>query len=214
MSDYIPKLGARTRVRGTVYELKPSPSDSALPLSTVLTAELRELEVEQAEHEHQEEASKQKKVMEEQKKRDWRVEQECSKAAFTGAIKTKKLEELCDIAAALQLLETGLKAEKNPQYEGLFNPTHSRKHCLDNSDSTAELPQDTIPPPNPVHELFGYQPQPAHQPLMSRNEHIPEFPPPGYAPLHYPMQHPALQPHPLHILHPHFAPASHDNADL
>ncbi|KAG1738915.1 uncharacterized protein EDB91DRAFT_1249090 [Suillus paluster] len=35
--DYIPKLGARTRVRGAAYELKPSPSDSALPLSTVLT---------------------------------------------------------------------------------------------------------------------------------------------------------------------------------
>ncbi|KAG1739957.1 uncharacterized protein EDB91DRAFT_1248716 [Suillus paluster] len=35
--DYILKLGAHTRVRGTVYELKPSPSDSALPLSTVLT---------------------------------------------------------------------------------------------------------------------------------------------------------------------------------
>ncbi|KAG1735069.1 uncharacterized protein EDB91DRAFT_1250590 [Suillus paluster] len=37
VSDYIPKLGACTQVSGAAYELKPSPSDSALPLSTVLT---------------------------------------------------------------------------------------------------------------------------------------------------------------------------------
>ena len=33
-------------------------------------------------------------------------------------------------------------------------------------------------------------------------------------PPHYPMQHPAPQPHPPHISHPHFAPASHGNADF
>ncbi|KAG2028970.1 hypothetical protein BDR03DRAFT_831724, partial [Suillus americanus] len=70
------------------------------------------------------------------------AEQERSQATFTSAIKTKKLEELRDIAAALQLPETKLKAEvfqrilqhfdgnpdlkKNPWYEGLFNPTCSR----------------------------------------------------------------------------------------
>ncbi|KAG2070044.1 hypothetical protein BDR04DRAFT_1100719 [Suillus decipiens] len=64
--------------------------------------ELRGLEAEQAE-----EVSKQKKVTEEQ----WRAEQERSHVAFTGAIKTKKLDELRDIAAALRLPETGLKAE-------------------------------------------------------------------------------------------------------
>ncbi|KAG1870112.1 hypothetical protein DFJ58DRAFT_837505 [Suillus subalutaceus] len=157
-------------------------------------------------------------------KRDRRAEQERSQAAFTGTIKTKKLEELRDLAAALRLPETGLKAEvfqrilqhfdgnpdlkKNPRYEGLFNPTRSRRRRLDNGDNTAELPQDAIPPSNPVREPFGYQPQPAPQPSMSRNE----FPPPGYAPLHYPMQHPA--PQPQYISHPHFAPASRSSADF
>ncbi|KAG1873122.1 hypothetical protein F4604DRAFT_1925617 [Suillus subluteus] len=76
------------------------------PYSRVLTSEegcveLRELEADQAEHEHREEVSKQKKVAEEQGKCDRRAEQECSQAAYTGTIKTKKLEELRDIATAL-----------------------------------------------------------------------------------------------------------------
>ncbi|KAG1735803.1 hypothetical protein EDB19DRAFT_1830153 [Suillus lakei] len=52
-------------------------------------------------------------------------------------------------------------------------------HRLDNGDNTTELPQDVIPPPNPVHKPFRYEPQPAPQPSMSRNEHILDFPPPG-----------------------------------
>ncbi|KAG2137600.1 uncharacterized protein EDB93DRAFT_1048132, partial [Suillus bovinus] len=100
-------------------------------------------EAEQAERERQEEASKQKKAAEEQGKHDRQAEQERSQVAFTGAIKTKKLDELCDIAAALRLPETGLKAEllqrivqffdgqpelkKNQRYEGLFNPSRSRR---------------------------------------------------------------------------------------
>ncbi|KAG2070148.1 hypothetical protein BDR04DRAFT_1118647 [Suillus decipiens] len=99
--------------------------------------ELRELEAEQAEWEHQEEAKKQKKVAEEQEKQGQQVEQEHSQTIFTGTIKTKKLEELHDIATALQLPETRLKIKvlqqilqhfdddsglkKNPWYEGLFN---------------------------------------------------------------------------------------------
>ncbi|KAG1786142.1 uncharacterized protein HD556DRAFT_1204160, partial [Suillus plorans] len=109
-------------------------------------------EAEQAERERQEEASKQKKITEEQEKRDRRAEQEHSQAIFTGTIKTKKLEDLHDIAAALQMSETRLKAEllqrilqhfdddpdlkKNPRYEGLFNPPHSRRRRLDNSAHT------------------------------------------------------------------------------
>ncbi|KAG1858730.1 hypothetical protein DFJ58DRAFT_840325 [Suillus subalutaceus] len=204
------------------------------PYSRVLTsaegrAELRELEAEQAERERQDEANKQKKLTEEQEKRDRRAEQEHSQVAFTGAIKAKKLEELRDIAAALRLSESGLKAEvfqrilqhldedpdlkKNPRYEGLFNPTHSHRRRLDDGNNTAELQQDAIPPPNPVHEPFGHQPQPALEPSMSRNRHL-EFPLPGCTPPYYPMQHPAPQPHPLHISHPHFTPASHSNVDF
>ncbi|KAG2139790.1 uncharacterized protein EDB93DRAFT_1252917 [Suillus bovinus] len=57
------------------------------------------------------------------------------------------VNELCDIAAALRLPETGLKAEllqrimqffdgqpelkKNQRYEGLFNPSCSRRRCYD-----------------------------------------------------------------------------------
>ncbi|KAG1730129.1 uncharacterized protein EDB91DRAFT_1252779 [Suillus paluster] len=83
--------------------------------------ELRGLEAKQAEREHQEEASKQKKVAEEQEKCDWRAEQEWSQVAFTGTIKTKKLDELHDIAAALRLPETGLKAELLQRVVQLFN---------------------------------------------------------------------------------------------
>ncbi|KAG1836585.1 hypothetical protein DFJ58DRAFT_749768 [Suillus subalutaceus] len=157
-------------------------------------------------------------------KRDRRAEQERSQAAFTGTIKTKKLEELRDLAAALRLPETGLKAEVFQRILQHFDGNTDLKTIhgmrvystlpvlaggrLDNGDNTAELPQDAIPPSNPVREPFGYQPQPAPQPSMSRNE----FPPPGYAPLHYPMQHPA--PQPQHISHPHFAPASRSSADF
>ncbi|KAG1806399.1 uncharacterized protein HD556DRAFT_1436365 [Suillus plorans] len=137
--------------------------------------ELRELEAKQAERKHQDEVSKQKKVAEEQGKRDRQAEQEQSQVAFTGAIKTKKLDELCDIAAALRLPETGLKAEllqrivqffdgqpelkKNQRYEGLFNHPHSRRWHVETNNNTIEsVPQDTSHQ-NSIHEPFGgYQP--------------------------------------------------------
>ncbi|KIK34933.1 hypothetical protein CY34DRAFT_17378 [Suillus luteus UH-Slu-Lm8-n1] len=160
------------------------------PYSRVLTSEegrmeLMELEAEQAEHERQEEASKQKKATEEQGKCDWRAEQERSQVAFTGAIKTKKLDELRDIAAALRLPETGLKAEllqrivqffngqpelkKNQQYEGLFNPSRSRRwHVEIGNNTTESVPQDMPIHQNLMHTPFGtYQPQPIPQPSMS-----------------------------------------------
>lgn len=107
------------------------------------------------------------------------AEQECSQAIFTGTIKTKKPEDLHNIAAALRMSKTGLKAEllqrilqhfdddpdlkKNPRYEGLFNPSHSRRCCLNNNAHTTELVQeDTLPPPNKMHEPFEHQPQPPH----------------------------------------------------
>ncbi|KAG1856485.1 hypothetical protein C8R48DRAFT_674909 [Suillus tomentosus] len=70
-------------------------------------AELRELEADQAECEHREEVSKQRKVAEEQEKCDWQAEQEHSQVTYTGAIKIKRLEELQDIAAALKLPDEG-----------------------------------------------------------------------------------------------------------
>ncbi|KAG2067222.1 hypothetical protein BDR04DRAFT_1120623 [Suillus decipiens] len=49
---------------------------------------------------------------------------------------------------------------KNLRYEGLFNPTRSRKRRLYNSNNTAGLQQDVNPSPNPVHGSFGNQLQP------------------------------------------------------
>lgn len=69
--------------------------------------ELRKLEADQAKREHREEVSKQRKVAEEQEKCNWRAEQDCSQVAYIGAIKIKRLEELQDMAAALQLADGG-----------------------------------------------------------------------------------------------------------
>ncbi|KAG1814249.1 uncharacterized protein BJ212DRAFT_1300577 [Suillus subaureus] len=54
-----------------------------------------------------------------------------------------------------------------------------REKRAKNLSAAAGQFNDTIPPSNPVHELFRYQPQPAPQPSMSRNEHILDFPQPG-----------------------------------
>ncbi|KAG2743141.1 hypothetical protein P692DRAFT_201809304 [Suillus brevipes Sb2] len=159
------------------------------PYSRVLTSEegrmeLMELEAEQAERERQEEVSKQKKAAEEQGKRDRRAEQERSQVAFTGAIKTKKLDELRDIAAALRLPETGLKAEllqrivqffddqpelkKNQRYEGLFNPSRSRRrHVEIGNNTTGSVPQNTPIHQHLIHTPFNnYQSQPIPQPSL------------------------------------------------
>ncbi|KAG1867791.1 hypothetical protein DFJ58DRAFT_838028 [Suillus subalutaceus] len=201
---------------------KGSSKKRTKPYSRVLTseegrAELRELEADQAERERQEEASKQKKVAEEQGKRDRRAEQERSQAAFTGAIKTKKLEELRDVAAALRLPETGLKAEllqrilqhfndhpglkKNQRYDGLFNPPRSRRRRLENDNSVApEFPQDMIPA-NSIQQPSRYQPQ---LPVTHSSMSAMDLPPPGYAPPYYSMHHSVPRSPP--VLHPPFTP--------
>ncbi|KAG2070352.1 hypothetical protein BDR04DRAFT_1155563 [Suillus decipiens] len=106
------------------------------------------------------------------------AEQERSQTMFTSTIKTKKLEELRDIATALRLPVTGLKVKvlqqilqhfdddpdlkKDLWYGGLFIPIRSRRRHLNNSNNTAGLQQDMKPSLNPVHKPFGNQFQPGY----------------------------------------------------
>ncbi|KAG2034730.1 hypothetical protein BDR03DRAFT_984167 [Suillus americanus] len=101
---------------------KGSGKKQTKPYSRVLTseegcAELRELEADQAERKHQEEVSKQKKVAEEWGKHDRRDQD----------------QELRDIAAALRLPETGLKAELLQRILQHFNdhPELKKNQCYE-----------------------------------------------------------------------------------